>query len=115
MIKSYKDVLVLIAVVGGIILPITGFTLFLTNRGSPVIFESIGVTVFLLLGILFWFGLGLAGILRVLGIALIASGLICIIRRPLPAIACLLIGIVCRLAAFWLTRRIPRSNPEKIP
>ena len=115
-IKSYRDVLALVALVGGIVLPAIGFVLFFTDRGSPLIFESIGVTVFLLFWILAWLGLGLAGILRVLGLALIPSGLFCLCMnaRPLPSVVCLLVGVACRLAAFWLTRHTRHTDSRKI-
>jgi len=95
-------------------LSVVGFGLYFTDRGSPVIFESIGITVFLLLGILFWFGLGLAGILRVVGLALIVSGIVCVVRKPLPSIVCLLIGIACRLFALWMTRHLRETDSRKI-
>lgn len=104
--KTFKEFLVLVAIAVGILLSVIGFALFVTDRGSAIIFESIGITVALLLGILFWFGLGLAGLLRVLGIALITSGVVCMMRKPFAGIVCLLIGIGCRLAAFWMTRHI---------
>ena len=113
-IKSYRDVLALVALVGGIVLPVIGFVLFFTDRGSPLIFESIGITVFLLLWLLAWLGLGLAGILRCVGVALIWSGLLCMVFKPLPSILCLLVGIACRLAAVWVTRRIHQTNSPKI-
>jgi len=113
-IKSYKDALVLVALVGGIVLPVIGFALYFTDHGSPVIFESLGISVFLLLGILFWFGLGLVGILRTIGVALIASGLVCVAFKPLPSIVCLLIGIACRLAASRMTRHIHQTDSRKI-
>jgi len=102
------------AVIGGIVLSVTGFVLFFTDRGTPIVFESIGITVALMLGLLFWFGLGLAGILRCVGLALIASGLACIVFKPLPSIGCLLVGIACRLAALWVTRHIRRTDLRKI-
>ena len=115
-IKSYKDILVLVALVGGTALSVAAFTLYFTDRSSAVIFEAIGIMVFLLLGILFWFGLGLVGILRALGLALIASGLFCICMKckPLPSFVCLVVGIACRLAAFWLTRRTRQTDSRKI-
>ena len=115
-IKSYRDVLALVALVGGIVLPVIGFVLFFTDRGSPFIFESIGITVFLLFGLLAWLGLGLVGILRALGLSLIASGLFCICMnaKPLPSVVCLLVGIACRLAAFWMTRHTRRIDSRKI-
>jgi uncharacterized membrane protein len=113
-ITSYKDVLVLMALVGGILLSVAGFVLFFTDHGSPVILESIGITVALMLGILFWFGLGLAGILRAVGYALVASGVFCIVFKPLPSVVCLLVGIACRLAAAWVTRHIRQSDSRKI-
>ncbi len=111
--KSFKDVLVLVAMIGGILLSVIGFALFFTDRGSPIIFESIVIAVALMLGILFWLGLGLTGILRVVGIALIASGLFCMMTKTIPAIVCLLIGIACRLAAFWMTRHMRQGSSRK--
>ena len=62
--KTVKEFLVLAATSGGIVLPIVGFLLFFSDRGSPVVLAFIAITVALLLGILFRFGLGLAGVLR---------------------------------------------------
>jgi hypothetical protein len=95
-------------IAAGIVLPIVGFVLFFTDRGSRVVFTSIGITMFLLFWILFWFGLGLAGILRTVGTALIWSGLVCLVFRPFAAVACLLIGIACRFAAFRIVARVPK-------
>lgn len=112
--KTVKEFFVLAAIVGGLVLPVIGFLLFFTNRGSPFVFASIAITVALLLGILFWFGLGLAGILRAIGTALIASGVVCLVFKPLASLVCLLIGFACRFAAFRMAGHIHQSCSRKI-
>jgi len=104
--KTLKEFVVVAAIAGGIVLPVIGFWLFFTDRGSPVVFASIALAVALLLGILFWFGLGLAGILRGAGTALIASGIVCLVFRPLGSLVCLLTGIACRCAAFRIAAHV---------
>jgi hypothetical protein len=112
--KTIKDFFVLAAIIGGTVLPAIGFLLYFTDRGSPVIFNSIAITVAIFFGILLWFGLGLAGILRAIGTALITSGVVCLMPRPVAGLVCLLIGIVCRLAASRLTLHIHQSDSKKV-
>ncbi len=110
-IKSYKDVLVLVALVGGILLSVVGFVLYFTDSGSPLIFESIGITVFLFFGILAWLGLGVLGIIRAIGTALIIVGIVGILRKPIVGVVCLLSGFVCRYFVFWMTRDSAAEQP----
>ena len=109
-----KEFLVWVATVGGIVLAVIGFVLFFTDRGGPVIFRAIGIGLAVLFGILIWFGLGLRGILRAVGTALIAVGIICMMRKPLAGSVCLLVGIACRLAAVWMTRHIRQSDSRNV-
>ena len=102
--KTIKEYVILLTIVGGIILPVIGFALFLTDRGSPVLFESIGIAVAVLLVVLFWLGLGLLGIIRMVGKAFIIAGVVCMIRKPIAGIVCLLFGVMCFFAALWIKR-----------
>jgi hypothetical protein len=100
--KTFKEFVVLVSIVAGIIVPAIGFLLYFTDRGSPMAFASIAFIVALQLGILFWFGVGLVGILRMIGTALIVSGLVCLLPKPLAGIVCLVIGFTSHCAAFQM-------------
>ena len=102
--KTLQDFVVLAVLFGGVSLSAISFALFLTGRGNPETFEAIGISVALLFAIFLWFGLGFAGIIRAIGTACIAAGIICLFRKPLPAIGLLLMGIASRSIAIWITR-----------
>lgn len=111
--KTTKDFLVLAAIAGGIIFPAIGFALFFTGRGNPVVFTFIGIAAALMLGILFWFGLGLAGILRVIGKALIPSGAVCLLTKPLAGLVILLIGFASYFTGTRMQESIHQNGSGK--